>query len=46
MKEQEKTLEKTINETEINNFPEKELRTLVLRMLIELGKTIDEHWEF
>ena len=43
MKEQEKTLEKTINETEINNFPEKELRTLVLRMLIELGKTIDEH---
>ena len=43
MKQQVKTLEKAINETEINNLPEKEPKTLVLRMLIELGKTIYEH---
>ena len=39
MKEQEKTT----TETEINNLPEKEFKALVIRMLIDVGKRIDEH---
>ena len=34
------------NETEINNLPDKEFQALVIRMLTELGKRIDELWEF
>ena len=41
MKEQEKTPEKN-NETEINNSPDKEFKALVIKMLTELGKRIDE----
>ena len=36
---------KTANETEINNLSDTEFKSLVIRMLIELGKTIDEHSE-
>ena len=42
MKEQEKTPEKN-NVAELNNLPDKEFKALVIRMLTELGKTIDEH---
>ena len=31
--EQEKTPEKTTNETEMNNLPDKEFKVLVIRML-------------
>lgn len=41
-KEQGKTPEKTTNETEINNLPNKEFKPLVIKMLTELGKKIDE----
>lgn len=34
--------QKTTNETEINNLPDKEFKVLVIRMLTELGKRIDE----
>ena len=33
------------NETEINNLPDKEFKALVIRMLTELGKGIDEYSE-
>lgn len=39
-KNQEKTLEK-IKET--NNLPDKEFKTLLMRMLTELGERIDEY---
>ena len=42
MKEQGKNPEKTTNETEISNLPDKMFKALVTRMLTELGKRIDE----
>ena len=33
MKEQDKTLEKQLNEVEIGNLPEKELRIMMLKMI-------------
>ena len=36
---------KTANETEINNLLDTEFKSFVIRMLIELGKRIDEHSE-
>ena len=45
MKEQNKTPEKELNETEIVNWPDAEFKTLVIRMLRELteyGKNIKE----
>ena len=33
--------EKTDNETEINNLPDKEFKTLVIKMLTDIGKRID-----
>ena len=38
-------MKNTTDETEINNLPDKECKALVLRMLTELGKSIDEHSE-
>ena len=37
--------EKTNNETEINNLPDKEFEALAIRMLPELKKIIDERRE-
>ena len=39
---QARVLEKTTNETEINNLPDKEFKALVIRLLTELGKRIDK----
>ena len=44
-KEQENFLKKQLNETKINNLPDKEFKTLIIRMLTELGKRIDEQNE-
>ena len=44
-KEQENFLKKQLNETKINNLPDKEFKTLRIRMLTELGKRIDEQNE-
>ena len=43
----ERTREKFFQTTEreINNLPDKGLKTLLIRMLTELGKRIDEHGE-
>ena len=38
MKEQDKTPEKQLSEVEIGNFPEKELRIMIVKMIQDLGK--------
>ena len=40
MKEQIKTPEKELNEMEINNLPDAEFKTLVIRMLKELSEDL------
>ena len=40
MKEQSKTPEKELNEMEINNLSDAEFKTLVIRMLKELGEEL------
>ena len=41
MKEQDKTLEKQVNEAEIHNLPEKEFRIMVVKMILDLGQRMD-----
>ena len=41
MKEQDKTLEKQLNEVEIGNRPEKEFRIMIVKMIQELGKRME-----
>ena len=38
MKEQDKTLEKQLNEMEIGNLPEKEFRIMIVKMIQDPGK--------
>ena len=35
---QDKTIEKQLNEAEIGNFPEKEFRIMIVKMIQDLGK--------
>lgn len=35
---------KRASETDIYNLPDKEFKTIVIRMLTELRKRIEEHW--
>ena len=41
MKEQNKTPEKQLNELEIGNFPEKEFRIMIVKMIQNLGKRME-----
>ena len=41
MKEQDKSPEKQINEVEIGNLPEKEFRIMIVKMIQDLGKTME-----
>ena len=41
MKEQDKTPEKQLNEVEIGNLPEKELRIMIVKMIQDLGKRVE-----
>ena len=41
MKEQKKTPEKQLNEVEIGNPPEKELRIMIVKMIQDLGKRME-----
>ena len=45
MKEQDKTSEKQLNEVEIGNLPEKESRIMVVKMIQDLGKTMEAKME-
>ena len=38
MKEQDKTPEKQLNKVEIGNFPEKEFRIMIVKMIQDFGK--------
>ena len=41
MKEQDKTPEKQLNEVEIGNLPGKEFRIMIVKMIQDLGKTME-----
>ena len=41
MKEKDKTQEKQLNEVEIGNLPEKELRIMIVRTIQELRKRME-----
>ena len=41
MKEQDKTLEKQLNEVDIGNLPEKEFRIMIVKMIQDLGKRME-----
>ena len=41
MKEQDKILEKQLNEVEIGNFPEKEFRIMIVNMILDLRKRME-----
>ena len=45
MKEQDKTPEKQLNEVEIGNLPEKEFRIMIVKMIQDLGKTMEANIE-
>ena len=42
MKGQDKTPEKQLNEVEIDNLPEKEFRIMIVKMIQDLGKTMEK----
>ena len=42
VREQDKTPEKELSETEMSNLPNKEFKQRVLRMLTDLGRRMDE----
>ena len=42
VREQDKTPEKKLNETEMSNLPDREFKQRVLRMLTDLGRRMDE----
>uniref|UniRef100_A0A9L0SBQ6 L1 transposable element RRM domain-containing protein n=1 Tax=Equus caballus TaxID=9796 RepID=A0A9L0SBQ6_HORSE len=44
-REQDKTPEKELNETETNNLPDKKFKQNSIRMLTDLGRKLDEHSE-
>ena len=41
MKEQHKTPEKQLSEVEIGNLPEKEFRIMIVKMIQDLGETME-----
>ena len=41
IKEQDKTIEKELNEVEIGNFPEKQFRIMILKMIRDLEKRME-----
>ena len=41
MNKQDKTTEKQLNEVEIGNLPEKELRIMIVKMIQDLGKRME-----
>ena len=44
-KEQGKISDKELNEVEISNLPDKELKVMIIKMFIELGRRMYEHYE-
>ena len=44
-KEQDKTLEKILTETEISDLPDKEFKIMVIKMLTKFKRRMDQHSE-
>ena len=42
MKEQDKTPEKQLNEVERGNLPDKEFRVMIVKMIQDIGKRMEE----
>ena len=42
IKEQDKSPEKQLNEVEIGNFPKKEFRIMIAKMIQDLGKRMEK----
>lgn len=42
IKEQDKTSQKSLNEVEVSNLPDRTFKVMVIRMLIQLRITMDE----
>ena len=45
IKGQDKTPEKQLNEVEIGNLPEKEFRIMIVKMIQDIGKTVEKMQE-
>ena len=45
MKEQDKTLEEQLSKVEIGNLPEKGFRVMIVKMIQDLGKTMEAQIE-
>ena len=45
MKGQDKTPEKQLNEVEIGNLPEKEFIIMIVKMIQDIGKTVEKMQE-
>lgn len=45
MKEQDKTTGESLSEMQISNLPDKEFKVMVIKILTELGRAMDEHNE-
>ena len=43
MKEQDETSEKELNDMETNNLPDKEFQVMVINMLTEFWRRMEEH---
>lgn len=43
MKEQDKTPEDGFSEVEVNNLPDKEFKVMIIKMLNEIRRRMDEH---
>ena len=44
-KEEDKTPVEELSEVEINNLPHKKFKVMIIKMLKELGRRVDEHSE-
>ena len=44
-KKQDKILDEKPNEVDISNLPEEEFKVMIIKILIELDRSVDEYYE-
>ena len=44
-KKQDKILDEKPNEVDISNLPDKEFKVMIIKILIELDRSVDEYYE-
>ena len=42
-KEEDKSLKKDLNKMEVNNLPDKQFKVIIIKMLINLRRKMEEH---